>query len=266
MNLIFVLLIDVFYIISTNVVSDSTFNASLTQEQQQTLQQESRYVTRVLGDSFDVYAPIYHQFTLDAILANPKQFDSAYTVAKEDILRQFDEYIATLPDDRPFFLMGFSQGAMLAREVLKAMPRKVYQRCLGVYMMGYKLGSKEVINPRFRPAKSATKGLVVSYNSVTNPSKAWAFVSEGAATCINPVNWTTSTTPATLVYQTDTLTVTVDKKSHLLVVDADENKYYNPAFAKMFKPGALHTQDLLFYLPYLRENMKARWANDGMMK
>ena len=91
MKLIFVLLIDVFYIISTNVVSDNTFNASLTQEQQQTLQQESRYVTRVLGDSFEVYAPLYHQFTLDAILAEPKQFDSAYTVAKEDILRQFDE-------------------------------------------------------------------------------------------------------------------------------------------------------------------------------
>ncbi|MCQ2325720.1 MAG: DUF3089 domain-containing protein [Paludibacteraceae bacterium] len=260
MNLIFVLLIDVFYIISTNVVSDSTFNASLTQEQQQTLQQESRYVTRVLGDSFEVYAPLYHQFTLDAILAEPKQFDSAYTVAKEDILRQFDEYIATLPDDRPFFLMGFSQGAMLAREVLKAMPRKVYQRCLGVYMMGYKLGSKEVINPRFRPARSATKGMVVSYNSVTDPNKAWPFISKGAVTCINPVNWTTDATPAMLVYKKDTMTVTVDKKTHLLVVTAEEDKYYNPAFAPWYKQGALHTQDLLFYLPYLRENMRARRA------
>lgn len=262
MNLIFVLLIDVFYIISTNVVSDSTFNASLTQEQQQTLRQESRYVTRVLGDSFEVYAPLYHQFTLDAILAEPERFDSAYAIAKEDILRQFDEYIATLPDDRPFFVMGFSQGAMLVREVLKAMPRKVYQRCLGAYMMGYRLDRKDIMHPRLRPARSATKGVVVSYNSVTDPSKAWAFVSEGAATCINPVNWTTDATPATLVYKKDTMTVTVDKKTHLLVVTAEEDKYYNPAFAPWYKPGALHTQDLLFYLPYLRGNMRERRAKN----
>lgn len=258
MNWLVILLIDVFYVTSTNVIADSTFNASLTQEQQQALRQENLYVARVLGDSFEVYAPIYHQFTMDAILAEPKQFDSAYTVAKEDILRQFDEYIATLPDDRPFFLMGFSQGAMLLRDILRAMPRKAYRRCLGAYMMGFRLDRKEIRCPRLRPAKSATRGMVVSYNSVTDPSKAWAFVSEGAATCINPVNWTTNTTPATLVYQTDTLTVTVDSKSHLLVVNADEDKYYNPAFAKWFKPGALHTQDLLFYLPYIRENMKLR--------
>lgn len=260
MKLMLILLIDVFYIISTNVVSDSSFNASLTQEQQQVLYQEGEYVSRVLGDSFEVYAPLYHQFTMDAILAEPERFDSAYAVAKEDILRQFDEYIATLPDDRPFFVMGFSQGAMLVREVLKAMPRKVYQRCLGAYMMGYRLDRKDVMHPRLRPAKSATKGLIVSYNSVTDPKKAWAFVSERAATCINPINWVTTDEPATLVIKKDTMTVRVDKKTHLLVVTADEDRCYNPAFAPWYKPGALHTQDLLFYLPYLRENMRARRA------
>lgn len=260
MKLMLILLIDVFYIISTNVVSDSSLNASLTQEQQQTLRQESAYISRVLGDSFEVYAPLYHQFTMEAILAEPEQFDSAYTMAKEDILRQFNEYIGTLPDDRPFFVMGFSQGAMLVREVLKAMPRKVYQRCLGAYMMGYRLDRKDVMHPRLRPAKSATKGMVVSYNSVTDPKKAWAFVSKGAATCINPVNWVTTDEPATLVIKKDTMTVTVDKKTHLLVVTADEDRCYNPAFAPWYKPGALHTQDLLFYLPYLRENMRARRA------
>lgn len=266
MNWLVILLIDVFYVTSTNVISDSTFNASLTQEQQQTLRKENQYVACVLGDSFEVYAPYYHQFTMDAILAPKAQFDEAYAIARQDILNEFNEYITTVNPDRPFFLMGFSQGAMLLRDILQTMPREAYRRCLGAYMMGYRLDRKEIRCPRLRPARSATKGLVVSYNSVTNPKKAWPFISEGAATCINPVNWTTSATPATLVYKKDTMTVTVDKKTHLLVVTAEEDKYYNPAFVKWYKPGALHTQDLLFYLPYLRENMKARWANDGMMK
>lgn len=258
MKWLLILLIDVFYITSTNVVTDSTFNASLSEKEVAHLQRENGYIRKVLGDSFTVYAPLYHQFTLEAILASPRQFDSAYAIAKEDILQRFDEYISTLPDDRPFFVMGFSQGAMLIRDLLKAMPRSVYRRCLGAYMMGYRLDRKEVMHPRLRPARSATKGLVVSYNSVTDPRLAWPFVSKGAATCINPVNWVTTAEPATLVYRKDTMTVAVDTKTHLLVVSADKDKYYHPAAARWYSAGALHTQDLLFYLPYIRQNMLLR--------
>ena len=87
-------------------------------------------------------------------------------------------------------------------------------------------------------------------------------VSGGAVTCINPINWTVDATPAQLVYKGDTMTVSIDPKAHVLVVDTDADKAYNPAFTKWFGPGCLHTQDLLFYLPYIRENILLRLHND----
>ena len=143
----------------------------------------------------------------------------------------------------------------MMRDILKHMPHEAYKRCKRAYMMGYRLGRKDILSPRICPARSATKGKVVSFNTVTSADKQWEFVSGGAKTCINPVNWTIDGTPAELVFQSDTITVTLDRKAHVLVADVEAERYYNEAFRPLYNPGCLHTQDLLFYLPYIKKNI-----------
>lgn len=264
MTLLLTLLTSLFYVISTNTISETdslgneVYNAALTPTECEALQREAAYVQKQLGEAIEVTAPLYHQFTMNAILLPQDSFEMAYDVAKEDVLRQFDAYLETLAPNEEFFIAGFSQGAMLVRDILKHMPRKAYRRCAGAYMMGYRLSRKDLASPRIRPARSATRGKVVSFNTVTSADKQWHFISGGAATCINPVNWVTNSTPAELVFQSDTITVTLDRKAHVLVADVEAEKYYNEAFRPWYAPGCLHTQDLLFYLPYIRENILLR--------
>lgn len=263
-TLLLTLLTSLFYVISTNTISETdslgneVYNAALTPAECKALQREAAYVQKQMGDSIVVTAPLYHQFTMNAILLPRDSFEMAYKVAAEDILRQFDAYLETLAPNEEFFIAGFSQGAMMVREILKHMPHEAYKRCKGAYMLGYRLSRKDVSSPRIRPARSATRGKVVSFNSVTSVDKQWEFISGDAVTCINPINWTMDATPAQLIYKGDTMTVILDPKEHVLVVDTDADKAHNPAFNKWFGPGCLHTQDLLFYLPYIRENILLR--------
>lgn len=261
MTLLLTLLTSLFYAISTNVISETdslgneVYNAALTPAECEVLQREADYVQQQMGDSIVVVAPYYHQFTMNAISLSKDSFEVAYNIAKEDLLRQFDAFLETLAPDEEFYIAGFSQGAMMMRDILKHMPHEAYKRCKRAYMMGYRLSRKDILSPRIRPARSATRGKVVSFNTVTRVDKQWAFVSGGAATCINPVNWMTDTMPAELVYQSDTITITLDCVAHVLVADVEAERYYNEAFRPWYNPGCLHTQDLLFYLPYIRRNI-----------
>lgn len=255
---------DVFYITSTEVIAsvDSTgtevFNALLTDEERSNFYAEMDYVHRRMGDSLNFFAPYYHQFTMNAILLPTDSFLSAFKVATQDVQAAFDYYIQYLNPSRPFVLVGFSQGAMIIPELLKTMTEEAYQRCKGAYMLGYRLTKEDMACARIQPAVSATEGLVVSFNSVTSPDRQWDFISEHAATCINPLNWRTDTTPATLYFQQDTIVIAQDTVSHLLCCDVDTTRYIQPGTETWYKHGCLHHWDLLFYLPALHENILLR--------
>lgn len=64
-----------------------------------------------------VYAPMYRQLTLNAILgggATPQDRETAYS----DVSSAFDAYLAENPD-RPFVLIGHSQGTGMLRRLIK---------------------------------------------------------------------------------------------------------------------------------------------------
>ena len=73
---------------------------------------------------------------------------------------------------------------------------------------------------------------------------------------INPVNWTTDAVPAAL---NDSVTVTVDTLSHLLIVDGlDPEAYFLSSLAPMFPLGNYHLQELTLYQQHLRRNTALR--------
>ena len=69
---------------------------------------------------------------------------------------------------------------------------------------------------------------------------------------INPVNWRTDATPAVMH---DTLTVTLDPVTKLLIVDGYDRVDYDTSF---FNEGCYHTFEIRWYSDMLRENMEER--------
>lgn len=252
---------DVFYILSTEVLhsydEDSTevFNARLLPEDTLALYAEREFVRAHYATGLRFFAPYYEQFTFAAISLPTDSFAPAYQHAKMDIMRRFNDYMTCDNGGRDFVLVGFSQGAMLALDLLKEMTDEQYAHCRAVYMMGYRLSEQDLAHERVIPATDALSGNVISFNSVMRTDAIWPFVAADAATCINPLNWRTDTTPAMLVYEGDTAWVRVDQQTQqLLVTGLNENKYRFP----LTVPGNLHHWDLLFYSNDLRENISQR--------
>lgn len=255
---------DLFYILSTNVTSSfdsngkEVYNAVLTQDEKERMQQEIDFIKQQLGDSLNLFAPFYRQFTMNAILLPNDSFAQAFDFAKRDIQRQFKHYLRHTNTDRPFFLAGFSQGAMFIPYLLREMSERDYQRCLGAYMMGYQLTRQDLLHHRIAVAHSELDGKVISFNSVTSPDQQWDFVSGNAAACINPLNWTTDGTPAVLFFNDDTIHIVQDTCSHLLICDVNPEQYTLPGAEKWWKHGCLHHWDILFYNQALHTNMLRR--------
>lgn len=256
---------DLFYIVSTNVMSacdvdgHEVFNSRLIPEDMKYMDMENAYVKEHYAGKMRFFAPYYEQFTMNAIKAPKETYDSAYHHGKRDLYNRFEEYMRKENKGRPFFLMGFSQGAIIALDLLKEMPAEYYARCKGVYVMGYRVSTEELLSERVKPATDELSGNVVSFNSVMGNDASWKFVSDGAAACINPLNWRTDDVPATLRFDGDTATVQVDVNSHQLIVKGLSKEKYTFAPLKDFcKSGCLHHWDLLFYADAIRENMKKR--------
>lgn len=252
---------DIFYIISTEVLhayqddGNEVFNSTLCPADTLNMFAEKEFVQKNYAGDLRFFAPYYEQFTFQAISEPQERYEQAYAHAKQDLFRRFYQYISEQNQGRPFVLMGFSQGAMLALDLLKEMPEELFQRCKAVYMLGYRLSAEDLRHPRVQPASDATHGNVISFNSVTRKEAAMDFVSKGAATCINPLNWRTDATPATLIFDGDTAIVSVDTESQLLIVsNIDEKKYQFP----LFESGCLHHWDLLFYTDAIRQNIQLR--------
>lgn len=79
-------------------------------------------------------------------------------------------------------------------------------------------------------------------------------VAAPCAMCINPVNWRTDATPATLH---DTITVSVSPEHHVLVVKGYSGSEYQPILG-FLNVGDFHSAEPWLYEECLRENIRAR--------
>ena len=218
------------------------------------MREEMEGVDRILSGDLNYYSPYYRQITMETYLDNAL-IASRFPLAKEDVLRAFNYYIENYNNGRPFVLAGFSQGGQVLVELLKELPEELHERMVAAYVLGWKITGDEVDKySSIIPATGADDtGVTICYNSVEDPEDATPLISEGNAVAINPVNWVTDSTPAVLF---DTLTVTLDQSSKLLLVDGFEGTGY--AWKPYFKDGCYHTFEIRWYGDSLRENIKNR--------
>jgi hypothetical protein len=251
--------VDLFYISSTETFDTSEgrsvyhFAQAADSSACPGMRAEMQGVDRIMGGDLNFYSPFYRQVTMETY-ADTALISSRFPLAMDDVRAAFKYYVDELSGGRPFVLAGFSQGAEALVELLKELPDSLQSRLVAAYVLGWKITSEDMASSAIRPAQGADDtGVTICYNSVEDPSAANPIVSGGNTVAINPVNWCTDATPAVLF---DSLTVTLDPETKLLLVDGYEGTGY--AWKPYFQDGCYHTFEIRWYGDHLRENIAQR--------
>ena len=96
-------------------------------------------------------------------------------------------------------------------------------------------------------------GVTICYNTVKDVKYIKPIIS-ASDICINPVNWRTDATPATLH---DTITVTVSPAYHVLVVSGYSGSEYSP-YKDLLNVGDIHSCEPWLYSECLAKNIAVR--------
>ena len=202
------------------------------------------------------YAPYYRHTTIEAFMLNDEDSTRARArLAMSDVCKAFDYFQAHRDTLRPLIIAGFSQGGMAVVELLKHIDAATYRQLAAAYVLGYKVTPADTLHcPRIKAAQGETDtGVTICYNTVKDVKYVNPVI---AATCmaINPVNWRTDATPATLH---DTITVTLSPEHHVLVVTGYSGAEYHP-YKGFINVGDIHSCEPWLYSNCLAQNINAR--------
>lgn len=215
-------------------------------------------VAEYMADGNDFYSPFYRHITLDSwATLNEDTISRRYhDVAFEDVKAAFDHYITKHNAGRPFILAGFSQGGKSVVELLKTLDEKIRNKMVAAYVMGYKVTPDDIASHPYITAASDSvdTGSVICYNSVSDVKYTKPVVAAPNTMCINPVNWKTDATPAIL---DDTITVTLDPRAKVLVVEGYDGSAL-PNILDILNVGDYHGAEPWLYSESLRKNFKQR--------
>lgn len=255
---------DIFYIVST-WETDWLHNDTVCHyadvwnaEHRARMGKEIRGVAAYMAPGNRFFAPYYRHMTIDGWITRDEDLIYRRTrLAMDDVCRAFDCFIARRDNTRPLIIAGFSQGGLAVVELLKHMNDETYSHLAAAYVMGYKITPEDTLCPHIRAAKGETDtGVTICYNTVKDVRYIQPVI---AASCvgINPVNWCTDATPATLH---DTITVTLSEQEHVLVVSGYSGEEY-PPYRDFINVGDIHSCEPWLYSECIRRNMAKRTAS-----
>ena len=202
------------------------------------------------------FAPYYRHTTIDAWLTqNEDTLTQRLSVAMDDVRDAFNYFQAHRDQRRPLIIAGFSQGGRAVVELLKHISDTTYQQLAAAYVLGYKVTQADISScPRIRPAQGESDtGVTICYNTVKDVRYIVPIIS-ASDVCINPVNWRTDATPATLH---DTITVTLSPEHHVLVATGYSATEY-PAYRGFINVGDIHSCEPWLYSDCLARNIATR--------
>lgn len=251
---------DIFYVVSTwetDWMHDGTvchYADVWNEEHRAHMAIEMRRVAEYMAPGNRFYAPFYRHTTTDGwVTRNEDTIQHRTQLSMEDVCAAFDCFTARRDNNRPLIIAGFSQGGMAVVHLLKHMSDETYSRLVAAYVMGYKITPEDTLCPHIRPAQGATDiGVTICYNTVKDIRFIQPVIS-ASCVCINPVNWRTDATPATLH---DTITVTVAPE-HVLVVQGYSGDEY-PPYAGFINVGDIHSCEPWLYSDCIRQNIRTR--------
>lgn len=255
---------DVFYIVSTWEKDWDTETGAIAhhadvynKKHRDDMTKEISRIAAYMGKGNNFYAPFYRHMTIEGwATLDEELIGDRFATAFADVRAAFDTFLDNRPKDRPFVLAGFSQGAKAVVELLKVMPEDVYRQLVAAYVLGYKVTPADTLaSSNIKAAQGRDDiGVTICYNSVSDVKYIQPVVAAPCAFCINPVNWRTDATPATLH---DTITVTVAQKEKVLVLKGYSGSEYSPIMG-FLNVGDFHGCEPWLYQECLEENIKER--------
>ena len=260
---------DVFYVVSTweedwmtpdSIVCHYADVWNPTHRERMAIEMNRAAAYMAPGNRF--FAPFYRHATIDAFLTRNEDTITARTrLAMHDVCEAFDHFQSRRDQNRPLIIAGFSQGGLAVVELLKHISDETYSQLAAAYVLGYKVTPEDTATcHRIRPAQGETDtGVTICYNTVKDIRYIQPII---AASCcgINPVNWRTDATPATLH---DTITVTLSPEHHVLVVSGYSGAEYHP-YKDLINVGDIHSCEPWLYSECLQRNIAVRakhWKN-----
>ena len=202
------------------------------------------------------FAPFYRHTTIEAWMTqNEDTIRNRTRLSMGDVCAAFDHFQAHRDTSRPLIIAGFSQGGLAVVELLKHIDDETYSQLAAAYVLGYKVTNADMAQcSHIRPAEGETDtGVTICYNTVKDVKYVIPVIS-ASDICINPVNWRTDATPATLH---DTITVTVAPSHHVLVVSGYSGSEYSP-YRGFLNVGDIHSCEPWLYSECLAKNIKVR--------
>ncbi len=235
----------------------------------------------------NIFAPFYRQD--DAVyttsLPQEEQAKIVGSIPKMDAMAAFDYYIKNFNNDRPFILVGHSQGSivmnLILSEYMKANPN-VYTRMIAAYVIGSPITPEYLAdNPHLKFAEGPDDtGVIISYNTEAPTIEGKNPVLIPGSLAINPITWTRDETLAaagqnlgSIIINKDR-TVALDKDGNFLLVknyaDARIDKARGVVICSICDveklapgnafsgKGVFHSFDYSFYYFNIRENAANR--------
>lgn len=255
---------DVFYIVSTWETDWKTDSGETVhyadvynKKHRDDMTKEISGVAAYMGKDNNFYSPFYRHITIEGWATRDEDIiNKRFAIAFEDVRNAFETFLKNRPKNRPFVLAGFSQGGKAVVELLKIMPKDVYQQMVAAYVLGYKVTPDDTLTSTNLKAAQGPDdiGVTICYNSVSDVKYIQPVVAAPCAFCINPVNWRTDDVPATLH---DTITVSVAQKEKVLVVKGYSGSEYAPIMG-FLNVGDFHSAEPWLYKECLEKNIKNR--------
>ena len=257
---------DIFYIVSTweEDWRDSTGRVShyadvWNPKHRERMAREMRGVAEYMAPGNRFCAPYYRHATIDAYLTASEDTIYARTrLAMKDVCDAFDYFQSHRDTTRPFVIAGFSQGGQAVVELLKHMSDATYNQLAAAYVLGYKVTAEDLSQTTHivPAAEAGDTGVTICYNTIKDVKYVNLIIAD-TQIAINPVNWRTDATPATLH---DTITVTLDPTYKVLIVNGYSGSEYKP-YKNFINVGDIHSCEPWLYSDCLKENINLRAAN-----
>lgn len=255
---------DVFYLVSTWETDWTTADGTVchyadvyNENHRADMDKEISRIAEYMGEGNNFYSPYYRHITIEGwATLNEDTISNRFSMSMTDVKNAFDLFMKNRKPGRPFILAGFSQGGKAVVELLKYMPKSMHEYLVAAYVLGYKVTPSDTsATTNIRAAQGADDtGVTICYNSVSDVSYIKPVVAAPCAMCINPVNWRTDDTPATLH---DTITVTVAPDYHVLVLKGYSGSEYATIMG-FLNVGDFHGCEPWLYQECLRENIQWR--------
>ena len=148
-----------------------------------------RHQASVFSSCCDIYAPRYRQATFFSFMDDSDNGERALTLAYNDVVSAFHNFLGRLTPGRPFVVAGHSQGSRHATRLVREeiTGTELQHRLVAAYLIGFSITPGQLGD--LPPCDAADQfGCAIGWNAMDGHSGG-AFGGDTPLLCTNPLNW-----------------------------------------------------------------------------